>query len=98
MTADRAKTNHSQREKILQTRPWEKTTGPKTPQGRARSSMNALKHGKWSRTMAVIRKQRQTARTLKSEILELQKLRLQALNAVLEIHDLTSKTLGGQND
>jgi len=98
MTARMTKANRSRREKILQTRPWEKATGPKTRQGRARSSMNALKHGKWSRTMAVIRKQHQTARALKSEILELQKLRLQAFDAVIEIHDLASKTIGGQND
>ena len=98
MTPHTTKTNRSRRKKILQTRPWEKATGPKTRQGRARSSMNALKHGKWSRTMAVIRKQRQTTQALKSEILELQKLRVQALDAVMEIHDLASKTIGGQND
>lgn len=32
-----------QRERIMRTRPWEKSTGAKTPEGKERSKMNALK-------------------------------------------------------
>jgi hypothetical protein len=30
---------------IRKTRPWDKTTGPKTPAGKAASARNATKHG-----------------------------------------------------
>lgn len=33
------------RERILKNKPWEKSTGPKTPKGKKKSSLNALKHG-----------------------------------------------------
>ena len=32
-----------QRERILKTKPWEKSTGAKTTEGKERSKMNALK-------------------------------------------------------
>ena len=32
-----------QRDRINKTKPWLKTKGPKTPKGKARSKMNALK-------------------------------------------------------
>ena len=32
-----------QRDRILETKPWEKSTGPKTSQGKETSKMNALK-------------------------------------------------------
>jgi hypothetical protein len=32
-----------QRERIMKNRPWEKSTGAKTPYGKERSKMNALK-------------------------------------------------------
>lgn len=33
------------REAVLQAKPWEKSTGPRTPEGKAISSRNATKHG-----------------------------------------------------
>ena len=32
-------------EMIMRWKPWEKSTGPKTPEGKQRSSQNAYKHG-----------------------------------------------------
>ena len=40
-----------QAERLKQTRPWEKSTGPRTAKGRKISSMNAMKHGHRSRQM-----------------------------------------------
>lgn len=36
-----------QAELIRRWRPWEKSTGPKTPEGKARSAMRGYKGGEW---------------------------------------------------
>ena len=41
------------RQQMLRVRAWEKSTGPKTEAGKARSRMNALKTGLWSRDLAL---------------------------------------------
>lgn len=43
MKKSSAKFRQMQRERIMRTRPWEKSTGAKTPYGKERSKMNALK-------------------------------------------------------
>lgn len=37
------------RERILKNKPWEKSTGPRTADGKRKSSLNAVKHGGRSR-------------------------------------------------
>lgn len=39
------------RERIYKIKPWEKSTGAKTPEGKKKVSMNAYKHGKYSKAM-----------------------------------------------
>ena len=36
------------RERIMRVRPWEKSTGPRTVEGKARACMNAYRHGERS--------------------------------------------------
>jgi len=42
---------------IQQWKPWQRSTGAKTEEGKARSSQNALKHGFRSREQIELRKQ-----------------------------------------
>lgn len=39
------------RQRILASKPWQKSTGPRTTEGKAKSSQNNFKHGRRSRTM-----------------------------------------------
>ena len=45
-----------QRAIIQKTKPWEKSTGPKTAEGKARASLNTFKHGLRSRQVDHIRR------------------------------------------
>lgn len=46
-----------QAERIRQSKPWEKSTGPRTEEGKAASSQNALVHGERSADAIAARKQ-----------------------------------------
>ena len=50
---------NSHRRAAYRTKPWESSTGPRTPAGKDRSRWNALKHGE--RSAAVIAARRQVA-------------------------------------
>ncbi len=55
-----------QAEKIRQLKPWLKTTGPKTEEGKENSSRNAMKHGMRSELAKELRQTlRQQAQILK---------------------------------
>jgi hypothetical protein len=46
-------------------RPWEKTTGPKTPQGKVKASRNAYKGGTRARLRELVRLLREQSEALK---------------------------------
>lgn len=45
-----------QAEMIKNWKPWEQSTGPKTPEGKEASKMNAQRHGAYSADMKTLRR------------------------------------------
>ena len=43
----------AQRQRCLQTQPWTRSTGPRSPEGKARSSLNSLRHGLYCQNTVV---------------------------------------------
>lgn len=78
MTSWTPERRQRQAELIRAWKPWEKSTGAKTPEGKKRSSQNALKHG--GRTaeiielrkkyLAIMKERRQFVRQVKETIYE----------------------------
>lgn len=50
MTAWTEERRARQREMMLRNKPWEKSTGPKTPGGKARSAKNSFKNGNYAQS------------------------------------------------
>lgn len=59
-----------QREAIQRWRPWERSTGPRTPEGKAKASSNSLVHGLYD---AASRARMQAIHTLLREAREMQR-------------------------
>lgn len=93
MSKPKTKVNDKRRPKILDIRPWQKATGPTTKAGKTKSARNALKKGKRIRETTAIRKQRKTIRALEKEIQQLQTFRLEAIDALIEIHELAFESM-----
>ena len=64
------------REQIQITKPWLKSTGAKTPEGKMRSSQNGLKHGRYSalevfRTLARWEREEQEMKKFRARAIEM---------------------------
>ena len=56
-----------QREAIRRWKPWERSTGPQTAEGKAKVSRNGDKGGMWAKDLADLRELRKTANALLKE-------------------------------
>lgn len=61
-----------QRQRLMESRPWEKSTGPRTAEGREKSKINRLKHGRRSAAMkdllAALQIQKRFVRALNTQL------------------------------
>jgi hypothetical protein len=80
-----------QAERIRRTRPWEKSTGPKTAAGKKRSSLNAWKHGGRCRVMDEYRHLLALNRVFVKQFVSLYKMELETEWQANELKELRAK-------
>ena len=87
-----AQKRKAQAEAIRRSRPWEKSTGPKTPEGKAKASQNALKHGVRSKVVKDYRRiVRENRRFNLFDIAEQQKIEAARETAIHFVASLRDK-------